>query len=218
MGAPLLDIDTGLRRDAVGDTAEILTEIFRDDTHLAVWQRSLPSELETECRDIIDADIPIGFRIQQNVSAASQTDSGITELGKYRHLQDDILLLADMFSCLFELETVGIRLSVLSSAMCPKFHVDRVPCRLVTTYLGKGSEWLPHACVDRSKLGAGGGGLNDEDSGLYQPRQAVRQIAAADVALLKGEMWEGNEGAGLVHRSPHLAAGEKRLLLTMDFA
>ncbi|WP_297291060.1 DUF1826 domain-containing protein [Oceanicoccus sp.] len=33
---------------------------------------------------------------------------------------------------------------------------------------------------------------------------------------MKGELWEGNEGAGLVHRSPSLSAGERRLLLTLD--
>ncbi|WP_428354217.1 DUF1826 domain-containing protein [Methyloprofundus sp.] len=36
-------------------------------------------------------------------------------------------------------------------------------------------------------------------------------------ALLKGERWEGNENAGLVHRSPAINEGERRLLLTLDF-
>jgi hypothetical protein len=35
--------------------------------------------------------------------------------------------------------------------------------------------------------------------------------------LLKGERWQGNEGRGLVHRSPPLVAGERRLLLTLDW-
>ena len=35
---------------------------------------------------------------------------------------------------------------------------------------------------------------------------------------LKGELWEGNETAGLVHRSPALAKDERRLLLTLDFS
>jgi hypothetical protein len=38
------------------------------------------------------------------------------------------------------------------------------------------------------------------------------------VALLKGESWENNEGAGLVHRSPAVKSGQQRLLLTLDFA
>jgi len=100
--------------------------------------------------------------------------------------------------------------------MCPKFHVDRVPCRLVTTYSGTATQWLPHQSVDRTKLGTGSNGKSDEVSGLYH-RNDMRQLSVGDVALLKGESWSGNEGAGLVHRSPGLADGEKRLLLTLDF-
>mgnify|MGYP000570713948 CR=1 FL=1 len=45
----------------------------------------------------------------------------------------------------------------------------------------------------------------------------IQQISAGQVALLKGEKWQGNEGAGLIHRSPALAAGERRLILTLDW-
>lgn len=37
------------------------------------------------------------------------------------------------------------------------------------------------------------------------------------VALVKGERWLGNEGRGLIHRSPSLAPGQRRLLLTLDW-
>uniref|UniRef100_UPI0013C31562 DUF1826 domain-containing protein n=1 Tax=Pseudomonas viridiflava TaxID=33069 RepID=UPI0013C31562 len=44
----------------------------------------------------------------------------------------------------------------------------------------------------------------------------IQQINTADVALLKGVRWRGNEGAGLVHRSPALEGNERRLILTLD--
>ncbi len=101
--------------------------------------------------------------------------------------------------------------------MCPKFHVDRVPCRLVTTYQGIATEWLPHEVVDRTKLGRGSLGQPDDRTGLYQNKHEIQQLGCGDVALLKGVLWEGNEHAGLVHRSPALPRGDKRLLLTLDF-
>jgi hypothetical protein len=111
--------------------------------------------------------------------------------------------------------------------MCPRFHVDKVPCRLVTTYHGIATEWLPHHCVNRSKLGAGNAGKSDEQSGLFQHPNNIHQLHQGEVALLKGESWEGNEGAGLVHRSPSMPVtqnsalkntfSERRLLLTLDF-
>ncbi|WP_332310868.1 DUF1826 domain-containing protein [Alteromonas pelagimontana] len=52
---------------------------------------------------------------------------------------------------------------------------------------------------------------------MYQQNCNIQTIQCGDVALLKGELWEGNENAGLVHRSPPIAAGEKRLLLTLDY-
>jgi len=60
--------------------------------------------------------------------------------------------------------------------------------------------------------------LSDADSGLYTSADAIQTLAIGDVALLKGEHWEGNEGAGLVHRSPMVEAGQQRVLLTLDFA
>ena len=133
-------------------------------------------------------------------------------------LSDDIAELVEMYCYLFDLGKVGLRLTALDKAMCPRFHVDKVPCRLVTTYQGVATEWLPHNVVDRSKLGHGSEGKTDEQSGLFSKLGDVQQLTSGDVALLKGESWEGNEGAGLVHRSPSMSAGERRLLLTLDIS
>ena len=47
--------------------------------------------------------------------------------------------------------------------------------------------------------------------------QEIQQLQSGDVAVLKGELWAGNENAGLVHRSPAVGSGANRLLLSMDF-
>ena len=61
-------------------------------------------------------------------------------------------------------------------------------------------------------------GLADNQSGLYNSDKDIRTLKAGDVALLKSEQWEGNENRGLVHRSPTIAASQKRLLLSVDYA
>ena len=101
--------------------------------------------------------------------------------------------------------------------MCPRFHVDRVPCRLLTTYHGIATEWIPHTFADRKKLGSGNQGMSDEQSGLIQTLNEIQQLNTGEVALLKGEAWEENEDKGLIHRSPILQNGSKRLLMTLDF-
>ena len=141
-------------------------------------------------------------------------------LADFQHkdeLCQQVSLLVDMFCTLFELKRVGLRLMVLDRSMCPKFHVDKVPCRLVTTLSGIATQWLDHQVVDRDKLGAGSNGLPDEESGLFEQQSHINQLSVGDVALLKGEGWFDNEGAGLVHRSPALNSNDRRLLLTLDF-
>ena len=63
-------------------------------------------------------------------------------------------------------------------------------------------------------------GKSDEQSGLFHNTSDIRQLSKGDVALLKGEFWHANEGAGLVHRSPAQpknTISDSRLLLTFDF-
>jgi hypothetical protein len=129
----------------------------------------------------------------------------------------DVARLAGAYCDLFETERVGLRLRTLDKPMCPRFHVDHVPCRLVCTYGGIGTEWLPDEYVDRAKLGPGAKGLPDEESGLILDETAIRSMPAYAVGLMKGAKWEGNEGHGVVHRSPKLApSAPRRLLLTLD--
>ena len=123
-----------------------------------------------------------------------------------------------MFACLFDQDAIGLRLRVIDTPMCPRFHVDQVPCRLITTYAGPATEWVPNEFADRNKLGAGNNGLSDEASGLLMQPNPIKSLQTGDVALLKGGGWKGNEDKGLVHRSPNNSDGQKSLLLTLDFA
>ena len=47
----------------------------------------------------------------------------------------------------------------------------------------------------------------------------VSWLVSAFACLLgaKGENWHGNEGFGLIHRSPQPTLGERRLILTLDW-
>ena len=115
--------------------------------------------------------------------------------------------LVSAFACLLGAKRIGVRLRLLDKAMCPRFHVDHVPVRLITTYAGIGSQWLREGVMDRRQL-------SQADA---EPTERIEQIHCGEVALLKGEKWRGNEGYGLIHRSPALAANERRLILTLDW-
>ena len=65
--------------------------------------------------------------------------------------------------------------------------------------------------------GIGNQGKPDEESGIMNSDKDIKYLNQGDVALLKGEAWKGNEGSGLIHRSPTLDSNSRRLLLTIDF-
>ena len=204
------------RLSSRGNDATVLADVYREDINIAIWQRELSDELLHAVEMLVESNRSL--MASMTVSPASAVSSVRDALDSNDRciVSKDIADLVEMYCCLFGLERAGLRLSVLNSAMCPKFHVDRVPCRLVTTYLGPGSEWLHHDTVDRSKLGVGSRGLSDLESGLMKTPEDIQQLDGGDVALLKGELWEGNEDAGLVHRSPAVEDGQLRLLLTLD--
>lgn len=204
-----------------------LTDIYDSLNNLVIWQRAKNPEFLPELSAAVNGLLSqnralqrLPLQLEEHVTPDSVRSFLKDQFKWYQDVDaliEDLADLVDMFCCLFEVEKVGLRLTMLDKAMCPKFHVDRVPCRLVTTYQGTATEWLSHHEVDRTKLGKGGHGLADHESGIYLKESDIQQLETFDVALLKGELWEGNEGAGIVHRSPAVAAGEQRLLLTLDF-
>ncbi|MDD2737622.1 MAG: DUF1826 domain-containing protein [Methylomonas lenta] len=196
-----------------------LSRIYEDGVNLCLIERRFPIAIEqfvyqalqnvrrVEIRQTV---APLRFDFEQLWPQASH-------LSGYQVWMEDVSLLVSAFSELFDCREVGMRLYTLDKAMCPRFHVDRVPARLICSYGGIGTEWLPEYALERAKLGVGGCGLPDTDSGLITDITAIRQMPAYAVGLMKGESWEGNEGQGLVHRSPQPTAVQpRRLLLTLD--
>ena len=206
------------RKSAIDDHPSIFTEIYEEDINIAIWRRDLSADIENCVDKFLE---PHGNDLVNFIAKPETFFNNLieseSELINAHALCKDISELVEMFCILFDVEQVGLRLTVLNSAMCPRFHVDNVPCRLVCTYHGVASEWLPHDMIDRSKLGRGNNGLADDESGLYQKEQHINKMKVGDVAILKGELWEGNKNAGLVHRSPQVPVEDKRLLLTLDF-
>ena len=215
---PSFDMKKKYRRAVIGKSPEVFTDIYLEQINIVVWQRRLSDMLQADVTRFLVSNPSFQISITvtpQNVLSRIRKFLGETS---QLDLSKNISQLVGMFCCLFEIESVGLRLAVLDHPMCPKFHVDRVPCRLVTTYHGVATEWLPHHKVNRAKLYGKGDRASDNQVGLYKSQNDIQQLCQGDVALLKGEIWDGNDNAGLVHRSPSLDGDQQlRLLLTIDF-
>ncbi|WLG62412.1 DUF1826 domain-containing protein [Pseudomonas sp. FP1762] len=203
------------RHQHEGLTPETLTRILEDQTNLAVWQRQLPVHIADFAQLVLSLNEPLAESLCVELpDEDAEPDlaglaAGLRDLQGFEGFISDLKWLISAFACLLGARRIGVRLRVLDKAMCPRFHVDHVPVRLITTYAGIGSQWLEEGAMDRLQLGQ----ANAEP---HSPA-SIRQLNSGDVALLKGEKWHGNEGFGLIHRSPQPAPGERRLLLTLDW-
>ncbi len=204
----------------LSDDVADLAQIYQPGINLCLVERQVDSELSCFVGHLLKLPNPISFI--ESIDFASFNFFGLLphtgHLPGYRAFCKDVAALTALYCDLFELKRVGLRLHTLDHAMCPKFHVDSVTCRLVCTYSGVGTEWLEDAYADRGKLGSGSGGLSDELSGLILDTNAIHKMPPDAIGLLKGRSWEGNEHLGAIHRSPKLMPNSpRRLLLTLDF-
>lgn len=203
---------------AGGLQAGALASIYEPEVNLAVWEGGLDWSArlgaETLCRS------RPGF----TSNSRGHYDTAIADLQRrwpsdpaLAPLLEAIATCARLFDELFEPPEIGLRVATLDRAMCPRFHVDRIPVRMIATFCGPGTEWLPNALVDRNRLGAREPGKPPATgAGIPEPVTPC-SLSAGDVALMKGENWVGNEGNGLVHRSPAVAAHTPRLIATVDW-
>lgn len=193
----------------LGYEPSVLTQIYDAQIAMCILKRSINPDIRTYMAHLQQKYM--GFELRRQISMPNLAEVLKVSLPQYAssiNFIEDVVMVADMFSCLFGLERIGLRLSVLNKTMCPRFHTDKVPCRLITTYAGKGTEWLDLAMSDYSAQTA----CNETNA----EHGTIRSLDEGDIALLKGENWEGNEGLGIIHRSPVLAANETRVLLTLD--
>ena len=192
-----------------GETPLVLTDVLQDGVNLAVWRRRLPPQLEDFAELVVSLGQPLSDQWvidvdEQQMPVMSDLLREAADLQGYEAFVADVAWLVAAYTCLVGARRVGLRLRVLTGPMCPRFHVDNVPLRLLTTYAGPGSEWLREQESPRGELHT-----------AQVPVNNIQKLHVGEVAVLKGEKWQGNEGAGLVHRSPSGQQG--RLLLSLDW-
>jgi len=195
-----------------------INNIFNREINISIWKRNLNSNIlhASEILLIKNSDLQFSELVNKNFSI----DFLVDKIGADKKLisfYEDIQYLTKLFCELFDIKDAWLRIDAIDKPMCPRFHADHLKCRLVTTYYGPGTQWLPNNLVNRNKLGHGNNGLADDISGLFSKKSDIENLDVGDIGLLKGEAWVNNEGLGLVHRSPHTDSNYKRLYVTIDF-
>jgi hypothetical protein len=215
-----------LEQWAIGRSPEALTNIYNEAINIAVWQRELGAGVQQYVSGLLRKPKVISLKISgtsdqlmqeiRQVFPVEVSDQSCEPI-KANAFYTDIRRVIDMFACLFDANVLGLRINVLEHAMCPRFHTDNVGVRLITTYHGLGTEWLPDVAVNRHALGTAFASQVSTPGAIIDDEQFIQRMNSGDVALFKGELWEGNEGRGIVHRSPVVTMQQpKRLVMTCD--
>ncbi|MEM9028148.1 MAG: DUF1826 domain-containing protein [Pseudomonadota bacterium] len=186
----------------VVDALEDLSAIREPGCAAVIWRRQplprfqgwidrlAPAQLPT-ARLILRADA-IPDAVQQVCDAA-----GMSEGPERTWLVDDIAALGAVFGRLMTAPFLRLRLDVIETNACRKFHIDSVTARLVCTYRGTGTQY----------------GISTDGA---EPTR-VFTVPTGAPAVLRGTRWPGDPPSSLLHRSPPIeGTSETRLLLVFD--
>jgi hypothetical protein len=188
----------------------VLSDIYQDEVNFVSWQRQLDENIEADISRLLENKTEFRLRAVLKPSEVKAWLNIQWSNIKCEYLVSDIATLAEMYCDLFAANEIGFRLELLDKTLCPYFHVDKVPARLVTTYHGPATEWVEQDNVNRTALEA------YQQEAVVIDRDKVHQVSAGDVLLFKGEKWPDRKVESIVHRSPEATLKQRRLLLTLD--
>ncbi|MEM9435439.1 MAG: DUF1826 domain-containing protein [Pseudomonadota bacterium] len=187
---------------AVGATPRDLAAIWNPDCAAAIWQREPLHAFQHWIEGLTPFELPRARVILR----PAEVRQAMTELcasyslapcEERAMLVDDVAALADVFAQLMQAPFVRLRLDVISTNACRKFHVDTLTARLICTYRGSGTQY----------------GIS------WNGRDPARVFTAAtgSAIVLRGKLWPAEASPELVHRSPPIeGTGEARLVLVLD--
>ncbi len=112
-------------------------------------------------------------------------------------LVEDIADLSVRFAEIMRSPYLRLRLGVVNTNACRKFHIDAIMARLICTYRGTGTQY----------------GVSNDGK---EPKK-VFTVATGAPMVMRGTLWPESPASGLLHRSPPIeGSGETRLVMVLD--
>ncbi|UOA32804.1 hypothetical protein DSM110093_02608 [Sulfitobacter sp. DSM 110093] len=179
-----------------------MSAIHTPGTAATVWERAPLRGFQ----DWIDALPPSQLPRARVILRPEAVCNALIEITDFHKMPDcpernmlieDASALALIFGDLMRCDHVQLRLDVVDTNACSKFHIDAVTARLVCTYRGTGTQ-----C-----------GISETGNDPVE----ILTVPTGSPIILRGTRWPESPPAGLLHRSPPIAGtGETRLLLVLD--
>ena len=184
------------------DIAEDCAVIRQSDCAVSVWQRRPLPSFQSWIDGLAPETLPTArviLRPEGVRTAVRQicVSAGTPDCVERDLLIDDVAAMADIFAKLMQAQWLRLRLDLITTNACKKFHVDAVTARLVCTYRGTGTQY-------------------GNTEGGRDPK-SIFTVPTGSPILLRGTRWPEQPPSGVRHRSPPIeGSGETRLVLVLD--
>ena len=193
----------------ITDDVDALQEIHLSDKNIAIFERDM-AILGSELDQIVEHPIECmltGTSEEILVNLKERFDNSSVQ---FPLLFEDISKLLLLFEIQTKASSFRLMLAPVSTDMCTRFHTDINDLRLLCTYIGQGTLWLPDEAIDQKALQSGGA----KQEFVVEERH-IQQANTGDIVLLKGALYP--EANPILHRSPAIeATGETRFILRID--
>jgi hypothetical protein len=181
------------------EDAAVLERIHDGHVHLALWQRLRPRALDwlesLDFDQIDDVQATLAMESLAWCLPRALLEAGYPD-GPHTALGQEISALARSYARIMEVDSIRMRLEIVETDACRKFHMDNVKARLLMPLTDPRTQWIEADVL---------------------PDGQVHHLRAGAVGLFKGRIWA--ETPAILHRSPPIAGtGFSRLLLVLDLA
>ncbi len=186
-----------------------MQDIHLPDKNIAIYQRDI-APLQSELAALRTKPIECRANGSTKMVLAMAHNYFAQHLPNHAALLEDVAELFTLFEAVTQADSFRLLLTTVSTNMCLKFHTDINDLRLLCTYLGPGTLWLPDEAVDFKALQ--NRGIKRD---IVKDHQLIQQAQTGDVVLLKGALYP--DANPILHRSPVIEdQGLERLLLRID--
>ena len=187
-----------------------LTNFEKYSAQLGIIERSMPDGADEFFKQLMKSH----FRFMSEINKDSAffdikniLDKDISEDIKnetlYTEWLNDMAEVCRIFCILEKIDTVSFHLGTQRS--CRRYHIDNVPRRMLVTYAGKGTEWIPDEAADRNAFKSG-----EPNEKIIKDKSALQFINPWDVAVFRGGP------NGVLHRTPDAALNGPSILMKLD--
>ncbi len=192
-----------------------LDYFLEHDSYLSIVKRDKPEKANSFFKEFLSKPLSVQIQLHKNSTSEDIKEVLNKNISKklinssfYKIWIQDMSNISEIYCDILKTDTICFSLD--TSRSCKRYHIDNVPVRLLVTYHGIGTEWLPSNACDYSAYFDGK--RNDK---IIKDKSAIQFMKTWDIAIFKGNQYKVND-KGILHRTPDAALNSPSLLMRLD--